>query len=117
MNDFIILELPLFRDPAYNYHYTIDRVSYNFRFYYNTLMESWIYDVRFSDGTPIVLGRRLTPNAPLTDRYAMPWEGVLVLVPIGKNRRETTSNPFEIYKYYKLLYIREKTPDEKVSEG
>lgn len=117
MDDFLIMELPLYTDPAYNYFYTIDRVSYNFSFYYNTLIEKWIYNISYSDGTPIVTGRRLTPDTPITGRYAMPWEGVLVLTPIGARKRETVSNPYEIYKYYELIYIREKTQDEKDSEG
>lgn len=118
MNEDMIIkmQLPLYSDPAYNYYYTIDRISYHFRFFYNTLIEKWIYDIRYSDGEPLVIGKILSPETSLTARYNMPFEGVLALLPIGKNKRETISNPYEIYKYYQLFYLREATESEKVSE-
>lgn len=99
-----IFKLPLYSDASYRYDYVIEEVSYTFEFYYNTLMESWIYNVSYSDGTPILTGSRLSPDALLTLRYDMGWGGFLYLSPIGSERLETISNPYEIYKYYELFY-------------
>lgn len=113
MTDYEIFELPLYSEPSYSYNYVIEKQSYTFRFYYNTLMECWIYNIGFSDGEDIILGRRLVPNAPLTERYAVPWDGFFALFPIGDNRLETISNPYEIYKYYKLHYFSPITEERE----
>lgn len=108
IEDLEIYYLPLKPFAAYNYNYVIDRVSYNFRFYYNTLMEKWIYDIRYSDGTPLVLGRRLTPLTPLTSRYSREFDGYLYLMPVGNYQLNTVENPFEIHKYFDLVYVKAK---------
>lgn len=97
--------LPLFGDASYSYDTVIERVSYTFSFYYNTVMKAWIYGISYTGGEDIISGRRLVPHHSLTERYPMEWSGYLTLLPIGKNREETISNPYELYKYYKLYYV------------
>lgn len=114
MTEYEVIELPLYQDPAYNYDVVLERVSYNFSFYYNTVMKAWIYSVSYSDGTPLLSGMRLVPNYRMLERYPTQLTGFLALMPIGKNRLETISNPYEIYKYYKLYYY---TPIVEEEDG
>lgn len=97
--------LPLFSDPDYKYSFTLERISYRFRFYYNERMETWIMEIRLSDGTPVVMGVPLVPYYPMTIDYADEISGFFWLEPVGENQNETTSNPFELYKYYRLFYV------------
>jgi hypothetical protein len=100
--------LPLYEESDYFYNVTIERVSYRFRFYYNERMKQWILDIYLSDKTPIILGVCLVPSYPMLYDYLDVFNGFLWLSPIGGNKNETISNPFELSKYYNLYYITEE---------
>lgn len=102
------VELPLYEDEDYYYTVSLEGNAYQFRLYFNMRMQQWIYDLRYVDGDPIVLGEALVPNLPILLEYATPLTGFLWLQPIGKEQNETVINPFELSKYYQLFYIWEE---------
>ena len=99
------VELPLYADPAYSYYASLDRLSYELRFYYNERMQQWIVDLAYSDGTLLVQGEAVVPRYPMFADYSIGMNGFFWLEPIGKNQNETVSNPYELSKYYRLLYF------------
>jgi hypothetical protein len=101
------IELPLFDDIDYEYTVALEAVAYRLRFYYNARNESWALDISFADGVPITLGNRVLPGYPMTIDDTKPYSGFLYLEPIGEEDNETISNPYEIWKYYRLIYAYE----------
>lgn len=101
------LELPLYREPDYFYTVSLERVSYQLRFYYNERMEQWMMDLRYANGDPIVLGEALVAKYPLFGDYLTELTGIFWLEPRGKFQNETISNPYEIDKYFQLFYFYE----------
>lgn len=100
--------LPLFQDADYEYVVSLQRVAYKLRFFYIEREERWAIDLRYADNTPIVLGAALVPEYPLfLDYYIEDLTGTFWLEPIGKNKNETVSNPFELNEYYRLFYYFE----------
>ena len=97
--------LPLYNSSDYQYTFTLERVSYKFRFYYNERMRQWIMDIRLSDGTPVVLGTALVPYHPIGFDYITPFTGFFWLEAIGEDQNETISNPYDLSKYYRLFYF------------
>lgn len=70
---------------------TIDTVSFIIRFQWLQRLGRWAVDFLQADETPIIAGRVLRPNFPLTDRFvgdALP-DGSFVAV-----RRDGSSRPF-----------------------
>lgn len=100
------VNLPLYSDSNYEYMVALERVTYKIHLYYNDRMEKWIYDIKFVDDTPVVLGEALSDEYPLMYDYELDeLSGFLYLAPIGENQNQTLMNPFEIYKYYRLYYF------------
>lgn len=98
------VKLPLYADNDYRYTVSLERVSYSIRIYFNERMQNWILDLRYSDGTPLVLGAAMKPNYPMFRDYVTGLSGFFWLRPIGLERENTIENKFELYKYYELRY-------------
>lgn len=97
--------ISLYDDADYKFIIPLEGVSYQIRLYYNERLETWIIDLSYSDGTPIVLGQALVPEFPLFFDYTIErMSGYFYLAPIGKFKNETLINPFELRKYYTLSY-------------
>lgn len=99
------VKLPLYSDNDYKYNISLERVSYNIRLYYNDRMENWMLDLRYADGTPIVLGSAIKPEYPMLRDYVTGLSGYFWLSPIGLNRANTVDNKFELYKYFNFRYV------------
>lgn len=102
-------ELLLVNNPDYSFTTSLEQVSYRIRLYYNEVNEWWAIDLYLSDGTPVVLGQRLSPEYPLFLDYIIPdLTGYFYLLPIGKDQNETKLHPLRIDKYYRLFYYWEE---------
>lgn len=104
--------IPLYQTPDYRYYVSLEKVSYQIRFYYNERAERWIVDLSYSSGEPIVLGAALVSQYPMFYDYDLDMNGFFWLEPIGKSKNETISNPYEIDKYYRLYYVFPNTEEE-----
>lgn len=98
-------EIPLFKSPYYSYTSPMVDKTYEWTFSYNNRMQRWIINLAASDGEKIVSGLVLSYDYPHYLDYTIDFPGVIMLLPIGKRQNETISNPYEIYKYYKLFFI------------
>ena len=103
-DDYTYLILPLYEDPDYYYTVPLENVAYKIRFYYNTRAERWVMDVRYADNEPIILNSAVLPNYPMLADYPLPFSGFFLLNPKTEEINQVTSNPYEIWKYYELLY-------------
>lgn len=101
------VSLPLYRDADYQYTMVLERVAYKMRFYYNERMQHWVVDLRYANNEPIVLGEAVVPEYPLFRDYFTELSGFFWLEPIGRNKNETITNPFELEKYFRLYYFYE----------
>ncbi len=102
-------ELPLYTDGDYYYTISLQGNAYKIRFYYNERIESWSFDLRLSDDTPLVLGASLVKHYPIFIDYYLPnLTGYFWLEEIGKDINNTVTHNLEIWKYYKLYYIWEE---------
>ena len=99
------LLLPLYESADYFYNVSLENVSYRLRFYYSERIKQWIFDIRFADKTPVVLGEALVPLHPIGLDYITEFTGFFWLEPIGELKNETISNPYELSKYYRLFYF------------
>ena len=106
-----IKEMKLFDSPYYSYSSPMFDKTFIWTFTYNTRMKKWVVQLSSSDGTPIVSGLILSADYPHFLDYVNDFNGVLVLSPIGKRDNETISNPYEIFKYYQLLFIYDDLKD------
>lgn len=104
IDPYTYLVLPLHKDPDYYYVVNLEGIAYKLRFYYNTKEKVWALDVRYANNDPIMMSVPLIPNYPIFQDYEMPFSGFFYLGAVGKEQNETTNNPFEIWKYYKLYY-------------
>lgn len=107
MKQLMYVKLPLYSDNDYQYTVALERVSYRIRIYFNERMQNWIFDLRHSNGVPIVLGAAMKPGYPMFRDYVTGLSGVFWLKPIGLERENTISNKFELYKYYEFRYYYE----------
>lgn len=105
MDEMLYVKLPLYSDNDYRYNVSLERISYNIRIYFNERMQSWIMDLRYSDGEPIVLGAAMVPGYPMFQDYVTGLNGFFWLYPIGPERLNTIDNKFELYKYYEFGYF------------
>lgn len=99
--------LPLYEDADYKYSVALEGEAFTFRAYYNERTLLWHYDVRFEDGTPLLLGSALVPSYPIGVDYILtPLTGYFSLVPISTTNTEKYKEfPFELSQYYRLYYI------------
>lgn len=108
-DNFNIYRLNLYSDPAYSYHVVLEARSYRMSFKYNTRMQKWIMNIGYSNGDDIVNGKVIYPNYPLLVNQIPTLSGYFMLLPIGEYENETISNPYEIYKYYRLYYAEDRS--------
>jgi len=104
VSPYTYLTLPLYQNSDYYYIVPLEGIAYKIRLYYNVRIKVWMMDIRYADNTPIFLGIKVIPNYPMLIDHEMPFSGFFVLSSVGKDQNETISNPFEIWKYYKLYY-------------
>lgn len=102
----VISLLPLYQDADYSYNVSLEDISYEIRLYFNERMQHWAMDLRYSDGTPVVLGEALVRNYPIYLDYRIEGlNGYFYIEEIGKNINETNEHPFELWKYFRFYYI------------
>lgn len=102
------IELPLFSDPSYFYFINLEGASYKVEFYFVERSRSWVFDLSYADGTPIVLGERVVQNYPMLFNHTTPLSGAFFLIPIGDDRNYTVEEDYQIDKYFRLFYIYEE---------
>tara|TARA_R110000744_G_C19371770_1_gene563166 strand:+ start:36674 stop:37000 length:327 start_codon:yes stop_codon:yes gene_type:complete len=104
------ISLPLYSDYFYSYNVSLEGVSYNIKFKYNTRSQQWSFDLYSRDNTPVILGIVLVPNYPIMFDYEIDnltgyfW---LTEIPsISDNKIE--QYPEALNKYYRLYYTYEE---------
>ena len=105
----VYVNLPLFKDDSFTYTIPLEGITYRFNFYYNSREESWLFDIRYSNGEAVVLGEALVAQYPMLLDYNLEGlSGFLWMEPIGENQNQTVINPFEIHQYYTLRYYYDR---------
>ncbi|MNQ49023.1 hypothetical protein D3C85_629140 [compost metagenome] len=98
--------LPLSSDSDYEYQVSLEGNAYTFRIYYNNRCVQWFFDLTRDNGTAVVLGEALVALYPIMADYAIPeLNGFLFLEPIGESLEKYRTDPFNLYKWFKLYYI------------
>jgi len=104
----ISTELQLFNDPSYSYTTSLNGVSFNLLFDWNTYSETWYLSILDVDGNPVIMGVPVIINYPLLIDYDLSEHGLygsFLFTPI------TLSNEIDMRnmdKYVKLFYISEE---------
>lgn len=102
------VELPL-DNTSSDYEYTIilDDITCLIRIYYNERSEAWLMDVK-EEGSAnnFIVGMRLVPNYPMFINYpSLPFNGFLLLQPIGDNVDKFRTDPYNISRWFHLFYL------------
>lgn len=104
----------LIRVPTSAYHtqrVTLNEISYEVTFKYNTSDKYWYIDISLTGGEILILGRKVMPNQNLTGRY--PYEKPLEGGDLWCLRRivdfsDVGRNNFGIGKTYQLVWLSDE---------
>lgn len=108
MENLEVLKLELYDLPDYSYVVPLDGTAYKLRFFFNTRAEAWVLEVYLADNTPVSLNNRLIENSEiLKESHTM--QGYFKLVPLVREQNRAIESPYEIWKYYGLFYVTEKS--------
>lgn len=105
----VYTELPLFSDLRYRYASTLQGVSYQFTFYWNSRVMQWHMDIRLEDQTPVVLGIALVAQYPMLQDYNLEeigLTGYFALMPVNVSVATQLGNESSVMpEFFKLYYI------------
>lgn len=105
----VLVELPLYSDLSYRYSSSLETVSLQFKFYWNTRAKQWLMDIRLEDQTPLVLGYALVPQYPML--VDLPLENVglsghFELLPVNVAIASQLSQESSVMpEFFKLYYV------------
>lgn len=108
MENIKVLRLDLFDYPDYSYIVPLDGIAYKLRFFFNTRAQAWNLEVYLADGTPVSLNNRLIEGSEILGE-SHTIKGYFKLAPLVRERNRAIENPFEVWKYYGLYYVSEKS--------
>lgn len=101
-----LFDLPVRNDVTnYDFDVELDGVVFNLRFYFNSRDEYWYLDLRTEAGAPLILGRRIVVDGPLTKRFrdaGLP-AGEIGLVDMRQKAIEATQESFGVDNL--LMYL------------
>lgn len=104
-----IARLPLFEDVSYSYTTDIQDQSYELTFDYNVRMKTWYMAIAIpqdNNEAKLVSSVRLVPYHELCQNYKLTGlTGYFWLQPIGNSLEKFKEEPFNISKWFELLYV------------
>ncbi|UAV84547.1 hypothetical protein PHB09_051 [Pseudomonas phage PHB09] len=105
----VYVEMPLYSDLKYRYATSLEGISWQLTFYWNSRCSQWHMDLRQEDQTPILLGYALVPQYPMCVDYNLEdygLSGYFLLLPINSTiGSKITEGSSIMPEFFKLYYI------------
>lgn len=92
-------------DARYTFDCDLDNVTYQFEMEWNDRDSGWYMSISNSDGEPLVTGRRVVLNYPLTNIYRDPRLPAGSLVAIDSSGTDTEPGLLDLGDRVKLVYV------------
>lgn len=105
----VYVEMPLFTEDRYRYGITLEGVSWQFTFYWNSRINQWHMDIRREDQTPLILGVALVSQYPMLIDYNLEESGMtgyFLLMPVNISVIEQLHDSQDVMPtFFKLYYV------------
>lgn len=105
----VFVELPLFSDLSYRYNASLETVSLQFKYYWNSRAKQWLMDIRLEDQTPVILGYALVPQYPMLEDTTLELVGLsghFELMPVNVAVASSITQESSVMpEFFKLYYV------------
>jgi len=108
-----MVNIPLFNQISSEFTQTIKlgKEYYKIRIRWNTRSESWFLHLFDHTGNPLVTGKRLVPNYPLTEIYSGRFPGELLVLDTRSDLSDARITYDNLGKRFLLVYLDEEEAD------
>jgi hypothetical protein len=108
-----MVNIPLFPDVASGFIQKIELggIFYSIRIRWNTRSESWFLHVFDADDNPLITGKRLVPNYPLTDIHSDRFKGELIVLDKQNDLTDADITYDNLGTRFLLIYLTEEEAD------
>ncbi|OQY32023.1 MAG: hypothetical protein B6241_12415 [Spirochaetaceae bacterium 4572_59] len=105
-----MVNIPVFPEIASGFIQKIELggIFYSLRIRWNTRSESWFLHVFDADGNPLITGKRLVPNYPLTEIHSDRFKGELIVLDKQNDLTDAVMTYENLGKRFFLVYLSEE---------
>ena len=108
-----MVNIPLFPEvsPEFSQKIDLGGIFYHIRIRWNSRSESWFLHLFDADENPIVTGKRLVPNYPLTEIHTDRFSGELIVLDNQNDLTDCTITYENLGKRFLLVFLTEEEAD------
>jgi hypothetical protein len=105
-----MVNIPLFPEASSGFTQDIDLAGkfYHIRIRWNTRSESWFLHLFDQDKVPLITGKRLVPNYPLTEIYSDRFPGELMVLDTRNDLTDARIGYEDLGSRFLLVYLDEE---------
>ncbi|MDC7234971.1 MAG: hypothetical protein PQJ58_17185 [Spirochaetales bacterium] len=97
--------------PEFSQKVNLGGIYYGIRIRWNTRSESWYLHLFDADGNPIITGKRLVPNYPLTEIHTDRFQGELIVLDTRNDLTDCCITYENLGTRFLLVYLTEEEAD------